>query len=86
MKTPLHSLSKPAKQIYSLHVEIILPTTTTKTTTPSPSFLPRASDIKSEWNTWEYMTNRREVVRVSQGRPQYTFHQDLVNLSEEGCY
>lgn len=38
MKTPLHSLSKPAKQIYSLHVEIILPNTTTAT--PSPSFPP----------------------------------------------
>lgn len=36
MKTPLHSLFKPAKQIYSLHVEMILPTTTI----PSPSFPP----------------------------------------------
>lgn len=46
MKTPLHSLSKPAKQIYSLHVEIILPTTTTTTTAaPLPFFSSRVRVI-----------------------------------------
>lgn len=43
MKTLLHLLSNPAKQIYSLHIEIILPTTTSAT--PSPSFPPALQAI-----------------------------------------